>query len=102
MAPTPWQGQPPESFGFQNILYQKAGGIARLTINRPAVHNALNWATLREMQQAFEDASWDDAVDVLVLTGAGDRAFCTGADLDEQEQFQARPHDYWKWMDAFI
>ncbi|HMA33739.1 MAG TPA: enoyl-CoA hydratase-related protein [Chloroflexia bacterium] len=102
MAPTPWQGQPPESFGFQNILYQKAGGIARLTINRPAVHNALNWATLREMQQAFEDASWDDAVGVLVLTGAGDRAFCTGADLDEQEQFLQRPHDYWKWMGAFI
>jgi enoyl-CoA hydratase/carnithine racemase len=102
MAETPWRGQPPESFGFQHILYSKAGGVARVTINRPEVLNALNWATLREMQVAFEDASWDDAVGVLVLTGAGERAFCTGADLDEQEQFLQRPHDYWKWMDAFI
>ena len=39
---------------------------------------------------------------VLVLTGAGERAFCTGADLNEQEQFLQRPHDYWKWMGAFI
>jgi enoyl-CoA hydratase/carnithine racemase len=102
MAATPWQGRDPESFGFQNILYSKAGGVARVTINRPQVLNALNWATLREMTTAFEDTSWDDQVGVLVLTGAGDRAFCTGADLDEQEQFLQRPHDYWKWMGAFI
>lgn len=102
MAETPWRGRAPASFGFQHILYSKAGGIARVTINRPQVLNALNWPTLREMHTAFEDASWDDEVGVLVLTGAGDRAFCTGADLDEQQQFLTRPHDYWKWMNAFI
>ncbi len=102
MAATPWQGRDPDSFGFTQILYSKAEGVARVTINRPQVLNALNWPTLREMQAAFEDASWDDAVGVLVLTGAGERAFCTGADLDEQQQFLERPHDYWKWMDAFI
>lgn len=102
MTATPWQGRDPDSFGFTHILYSKAGGVARVTINRPQVLNALNWATLREMTAAFEDASWDDGVGVLVLTGAGERAFCTGADLDEQEQFQTRPHDYWKWMGAFI
>ena len=102
MAATPWQGRDPADFGFENILYSKADGIARVTINRPHVLNALNWATLREMQSAFEDVSWDDNVGVLVLTGAGERAFCTGADLDEQEQFLQRPHDYWKWMGAFI
>jgi len=65
MAATPWQGRAPADFGFENILYRKADGIARVTINRPRVLNALNWATLREMQAAFEDASWDDNVGVL-------------------------------------
>lgn len=96
------RAQPADSFGFRRILYEKRPPVARVTINRPEVHNALNFETLREMSRAFEDASWDDAVAVLVLTGAGDRAFCTGADLDEQEQFVRRPRDYWKWMGAFI
>lgn len=84
------------------ILYEKHPPVARVTINRPQVYNALNFATLREMSRAFEDASWDDAVAVLVLTGAGEQAFCTGADLNEQEQFLHRPRDYWKWMGVFI
>jgi len=87
---------------FRCVLYEKQPPAARLTINRPEVLNALNLPTLREMSRAFADAAWDDAVAVLILTGAGDRAFCTGADLDEQEQFLRRPRDYWKWMGAFI
>ncbi|MDQ7843065.1 MAG: enoyl-CoA hydratase-related protein [Armatimonadota bacterium] len=87
---------------FTLIRYEKRPPVAQVTINRPEVLNALNLTTLRELSRAFEDAAWDDAVAVLVLTGAGDRAFCTGADLDEQEQFVARPRDYWKWMGAFI
>ena len=102
MALDNWRGRDPASFGFRNILYSKADGIARVTINRPQVLNALNFETLNELAEAFLDVSYDDAVGVLVLTGAGERAFCTGADLDEQEQFLARPHDYWKWMGAFI
>jgi len=97
--PTP---QDPEAFGFERILYTKGRGRATVVINRPQVLNALDFQTLREMSQAFEDAAWDDAVGVLVLTGAGERAFCTGADLREQEQFLRRPRDYWKWMGAFI
>ncbi len=96
------RSRPAGSFAFRRILYQKVPPVARVTINRPEVHNALNFETLREMSRAFEDTSWDDAVAVLVLTGAGDRAFCTGADLDEQAEFQERPRDYWKWMGAFI
>ncbi len=96
-------GRPRDDFDFQNILYEKAEGIARVTIDRPEVYNALDWPTLREMAAAFEDASFDDRVDVLVLTGAGEDAFCTGADLKEQEEyFLDRPRDYWKWMGAFI
>lgn len=92
----------PEELGFKNIIYSKSGGVATVTINRPDVLNALNFATLKEMSRAFEDASYDDAVGVLVLTGAGDRAFCTGADLDEQERFLLKRSDYWKWMGSFI
>jgi enoyl-CoA hydratase/carnithine racemase len=98
----------PATFGFQQITYEKRpltqgeGAAAWVTINRPQRLNALTFQTLKEMSRAFEDASWDDRVAVLVLTGAGDRAFCTGADLTEQQQFVSRPRDYWKWMGAFI
>ncbi|MDR7418335.1 MAG: enoyl-CoA hydratase-related protein [Armatimonadota bacterium] len=94
--------QDPQALGFERIVYTKRDRRATVTINRPDVLNALDFQTLREMARAFEDASWDDTVGVLVLTGAGDRAFCTGADLDEQQRFLERPHDYWKWMGAFI
>jgi len=95
-------GRPAAAFTFQCVRYEKTPPVARVTINRPQVLNALNFTTLREMSRAFEDASWDDAVAVVVLSGAGDRAFCTGADLDEQEGFLRRPRHYWKWMGAFI
>lgn len=92
----------PEELGFKNIIYTKSGGVATVTINRPDVLNAVNFPTLKEMSRAFEDASYDDSVGVLVLTGAGDRAFCTGADLDEQDKFLVKRSDYWKWMGSFI
>src|SRR5439155_25284143 len=94
--------QPPSAFDFRHIRYEKQPPVARVLINRPEVLNALNFTTLREMSRAFEDASWDDGIAVLILTGSGDRAFCTGADLDEQDAFIRRPRDYWKWMGAFI
>ncbi|MGA7733776.1 MAG: enoyl-CoA hydratase-related protein [Chloroflexia bacterium] len=92
----------PEELGFTNIIYTKQGGVATLTINRPDRLNATDFHTLKEMSRAFEDTSYDDTIGVLVLTGAGERAFCTGADLTEQEQFLSRRADYWKWMGAFI
>lgn len=95
-------GKEPREFGFETILYEKANHCATLTFNRPQVLNAVNAAVLRELNIALKDASWDDAVAVIVLTGAGERAFCTGADLKEQEQFLERPRDYWKWMGEFI
>src|SRR3990172_8341361 len=95
-------GQPAKEFDFKAILYDKKDGRATVTFNRPDVLNAVNHQMLTEMSTAFKDASWDDSVAVLVLTGAGDRAFCTGADLKEQKQFLQRPRDYWKWMGDFI
>jgi len=95
-------GKPAAEFEFTAIEYEKADYRATITINRPKVLNAVNHAVIEEMNVALKDASWDDSVAVIVLTGAGDRAFCTGADLREQEEFLERPRDYWKWMGEFI
>ncbi len=95
-------GTPSKDFDFQSIQYEKKDGRATVTFNRPQVLNAVNHQVLTELNIALKDTSWDDSVAVLVLTGAGERAFCTGADLDEQKQFLQRPRDYWKWMGDFI
>jgi len=97
----PFTGQPVESFDFKYILYRKAGRVATVTFNRPAALNCVNYPMLLELAEAFRDASFDDAIGVVVLTGAGERAFCTGADMREQQQFVERPRDYWKWFGAF-
>lgn len=97
-----YDGADPAEFHFQAIRYEKRDLRATITINRPRVLNAVNGQVLREMNLALKDASWDDAVAVLVLTGEGERAFCTGADLAEQQHFLERPRDYWKWMGEFI
>lgn len=97
-----YTGKDAAEFDFQAIRYEKSGPRATITFNRPEVLNAVNGAVLRELNVALKDASWDDNIAVLVLTGAGERAFCTGADLKEQEQFLQRPRDYWKWMGEFI
>ncbi len=92
----------PESFGFREVLYAKAGGVARITINRPQHYNAYSTPALEELAAAFRDASFDDAVGVIVLTGAGDRAFCTGGDVKEYAgTYVATPRDYWKYMALF-
>lgn len=98
----PFSGKNASGFNFKAIRYDKAEGRATVTLKRPEVLNAVNHQMLSELNIAFKDASWDDAVFVLVLTGEGERAFCTGADLEEQKQFLERPRDYWKWMGDFI
>lgn len=95
---------PAEALAFDRIRYAKdsEGGVATVTIDRPDVLNAFDFRTLRELGRAFEDASWDDAVSAVVITGAGERAFCTGADLDEQSRMGSTSGQYWRWMGAFI
>jgi len=88
---------------FKNIVYRKEGYKSVLTINREKVLNCLNLETINELTLAFKDSSWDDEIAVIILTGAGKRAFSTGADLDEQEKyFLDNPDDYYKWMYEFI
>src|SRR3979411_1344619 len=69
--------------GYENLLYEKKEGIAYITFNRPKVLNALNRKTVEELQHALLDARNDQAVRVLILTGAGEKAFVAGADISE-------------------
>jgi enoyl-CoA hydratase/carnithine racemase len=66
---------------YESLLYDVDGAIATVTINRPERRNALSWTVMSELRDAFETAKADAAVRVVVLTGAGDKAFCAGADL---------------------
>lgn len=67
---------------FRNTLYEKSEGIATITINRPQALNALNEETLLEISLRIADAREDKNIKVVVITGAGERAFCAGADLN--------------------
>ncbi|HXM97021.1 MAG TPA: enoyl-CoA hydratase-related protein [Candidatus Dormibacteraeota bacterium] len=71
---------------YQNISFEKKDGIAFITFQRPKVLNALNRATLEELRDALENARADDAVRVVILTGAGEKAFVAGADINELAQ----------------
>src|ERR1700731_2366818 len=71
---------------YENLLYEKRDGIAFITFNRPKVLNALNRKTIEELQQVLLDARDDQAVRVLILTGAGEKAFVAGADISELAQ----------------
>ena len=70
---------------YEDILYGEAEGVATITINRPRVLNAFRARTCEEILDAFNRAGWNDAVGVIVLTGAGDRAFSTGGDQSDHE-----------------
>jgi naphthoate synthase len=69
---------------YTDILVEKKDGVAWITINRPQVRNAFRTRTVAELTDAFVDARWDPAVGVVVLTGAGDKAFCSGGDQKER------------------
>jgi enoyl-CoA hydratase/carnithine racemase len=68
---------------LENVLYEKKGAVAYVTVNRPKVLNALNTPTWADLRTAFEDARDDDSVRGVILTGAGDKAFIAGADISE-------------------
>ncbi|MEH6473908.1 MAG: enoyl-CoA hydratase-related protein, partial [Halopseudomonas sp.] len=76
-APIEWHDH---SQQFDDIRYHKGEGIAKISINRPQVHNAFRPQTVREMQKALEDARYDSDIGAVILTGEGDKAFCSGGD----------------------
>jgi 2-ketocyclohexanecarboxyl-CoA hydrolase len=65
---------------YEDILYDATDGVATITINRPDKLNAFRGQTCEELIHAFHRAGWDKSIGVIVLTGAGDKAFCTGGD----------------------
>ncbi|MCP4751355.1 MAG: 1,4-dihydroxy-2-naphthoyl-CoA synthase [Proteobacteria bacterium] len=71
---------------FKEILYDKKDGVARITINRPEKYNACTPVTVYELTQALTDAWVDNQIGVVVLTGTGDKAFCTGGDQSIRDQ----------------
>jgi 2-(1,2-epoxy-1,2-dihydrophenyl)acetyl-CoA isomerase len=77
---------------YECLLYSCLDGVCRITLNRPHVYNALNPALLRELITAFDIAGADDTVRVVVLTGAGDNAFSSGADLKEAATTDGQPN----------
>ena len=84
MSFQPWAVAP--GFDFKDIIYEKrvrdeGGLVARITINRPHAMNSFTDDTIAELRLAFDDASCDPMVGVVVFTGAGDRAFCAGGDI---------------------
>ena len=76
MSDIQWQA----AKSFTDILYHKAEGIAKITINRPEVRNAFRPQTVHEMTEAFADARDDAEIGVVILTGQGEKAFCSGGD----------------------
>src|SRR5213594_4910400 len=102
-VPEPTHPRPvaPDALEFEKIVYEKAPPRATITLNRPDVLNAFDFRMLREIARACEDASWDDDVRAVVVTGAG-RAFCVGADLKAwAADYLGKPREYWKWFGAF-
>jgi enoyl-CoA hydratase/carnithine racemase len=82
LAPSP-AALPTAALTLANVLYEKKGDIAYVTVNRPKVLNALNTPTWKDLRTAFEAARDDVAVRGVILTGAGDKAFVAGADISE-------------------
>ena len=68
---------------FENIIYAKERGIARITINRPQVRNVLNMAARQEIRNAIQDIEKHKEIKVAIITGAGDKAFISGADITD-------------------
>src|SRR5580658_9864801 len=68
---------------YENILLEKKDAIAYVTVNRPKVLNALNGATIEELRAAFHELKQDASIRVVILTGAGEKAFVAGADIGE-------------------
>ena len=74
---------------LQNLLYEKRAGIACVTVNRPEAMNALSHTALEELRSVMEDAQADPDILGVIVTGAGDKAFATGADIGENGSISA-------------
>ncbi len=76
----PIHWETPPNIDYRDILYQQIEGVAKITINRPEVRNAFRPETVSELGDAFRRAHLDPEIGVIIFTGAGDQAFCSGGD----------------------
>lgn len=96
-----WEKVKIEERDLDEVIYEQkyldnAAGVARVTINRPDKLNAYTSKTIDELWEAMDDASMDKRIGVIVLTGAGDRAFCTGGDVEWESSRGSRMQMYTK------
>src|SRR5262245_55319163 len=89
-----------------DLQFRQAGGVATITINRPDRHNAMRPNTLREMAEALTAVADDQSVGAVVITGAGERAFCAGGDLSQVAGAEDStggfvPGEFIRWANAF-
>jgi dihydroxynaphthoic acid synthetase len=79
-----------DGYDYEDLVYEKKyleeGGVARLTINRPQKLNAFTGKTIRHMYECINDINADPSIGVVILTGAGDKAFCTGGDVEAEAE----------------
>ncbi len=75
---------------YEDILYEKKDGVATLTINRPKSLNCFRSKTIEELTEVLKDASDDGKIGVIVITGAGEKAFCVGGDIEEMKDLNYR------------
>ncbi len=88
---------------YENLQYEKKGAIAYVTVNRPKVLNALNRATMQELRAAFMAAKDDPEVRVAILTGAGEKAFIAGADINELAKLNpVEAKEYTQWGQSVL
>lgn len=100
--PDPLTPRAAKEMALEDVGYEVSKGVARITIRRPTAYNSYSTRTLSELQDAVQNASMDDAVGVIVLTGDGERAFCTGGDVKEySERYVRRPREYYRYMGLF-
>ena len=75
-----------KTLAYENILVERKDNLAYVTINRPEVRNALNKQTLDEISQAVAELEEDDSVKVIIFTGAGEKSFAAGADINQLKE----------------
>ena len=98
---SPFAG-PQDPGPLTEVLYEVKNQVATITIDRPQNFNAYSTGALAQLANCFLAAGNDDRVGVIVFTGSGKNAFCTGGDVKEYEAvYTRRPHDYWKYMGLF-
>ncbi|HEY6428816.1 MAG TPA: enoyl-CoA hydratase-related protein, partial [Acidimicrobiales bacterium] len=86
--------QPTVPADLTTVLCEVSEGVAQVTLNRPEVHNAFNEAMQDELRAVWRWARDDDRVRVIVLTGVGDKAFCTGIDRADIPETEYDPFTY--------